>query len=406
MVSRRFIALFASNLASLPVSLILTALLLRYLGVAGFGEVAWISAVLLLLGNILMETLQSFTLAGSARTHLINQLAGKPAMLTAIATAALALLGWMIWGADAYPLVNLGVVAGCLIPSMGLTGVIWAELRNRDDYLMPNLINRILQAGVLLAGCTVLHHLNMLSVPTTLTLYALASLLTLLLLAAYQPGVADPADWNPTGRLISYFKDNTITISAPQITLILPGFFVGPETLAVLRVAQQMANLSLLLPTSLYYVYMPRLVQAFNAGLTPDYVAAMRFLRVWGSVALALAMAAAVILAPVVAFLFPGVDMRQTYQIFLLLSLGNLAATAFGPANHVLSLIGRVEFNFRLMLITVSILSVGGAFMMAMGADILYFIGLTALTTMVVKIVAHVELNKRIGKVEDPRCME
>lgn len=397
MVSRRFIALFASNVASLPVSLILTALLLRYLGVAGFGEVAWLSAVLLLLGNILLETLQSFTLAGSPRTYLVSQLAGKTSMLTTIAMMALALLGWLVWGADAYPLANLCIVAAVLIPSMGLTGVIWAELRNRGDFLMPNLINRILQAGVLLAGSTALHHWGLLSVPTTVALYGLAGLLTLLLLAAYQPALADPDAWNPTGRLFSYFKDSTLTISAPQITLILPGFFVGAEALAVLRVAQQMANLSLLLPTSLYYIYMPRLVQAFNARLIPDYTAAMRFLRLWGSGALALTVGAAVVLSPVVAYLFAGVDLRQTYQIFLLLSLGNLAATAVGPTNHLLSLIGRVEFNFRLMLITLGCLAAGGVFVMAIGADIRYFIGLTALTTIVAKTIAHVELNRDLG---------
>jgi O-antigen/teichoic acid export membrane protein len=398
MVSRRFLALFASNLVSLPISLVLTALLLRYLGVAGFGQVAWLSAVLLLGGNIALETLQSFTLAGSPRTHLVAQLMGKGPMLVGVGSAGLALLGWMIWGAQTYAMANLAIVAMVLIVTMGLTGVIWAELRNRDDYLVPNLISRLVQACVLLAGSTLLHHWGMLSVHTTLTLYAVASVLTLLLLTAYQPSLPDAVAWvmgRQTGRLFSYFKDNALTITAPQITLILPGFFVGPETLAVLRVAQQMANLSLLLPTSIYYIYVPRLVQTFKAHALAPYRAAMRFVRLWGTASLLFAIGAAVILTPIVGRLFSGVDMTQTYTLFLWLSVGNMAAAALGPTNQVLSLIGRVDFNFHLMVVSTAAMGVMGGLVMGMGADIVYFIALTALSTTLVKIVAQRELTKQ-----------
>jgi O-antigen/teichoic acid export membrane protein len=285
-----------------------------------------------------------------------------------------------------------------LIITMGLTGVIWAELRNRDDYLVPNLISRLVQACVLLAGSTLLHHWGMLSVHTTLTLYAVASVLTLLLLTAYQPSLPDAVAWvmgRQTGRLFSYFKDNALTITAPQITLILPGFFVGPETLAVLRVAQQMANLSLLLPTSIYYIYVPRLVQAFKAHALAPYRAAMRFVRLWGTASLLFAIGAAVILTPIVGRLFSGVDMTQTYTLFLWLSVGNMAAAALGPTNQVLSLIGRVDFNFHLMVVSTAAMGVMGGLVMGMGADIVYFIALTALSTTLVKIVAQRELTKQ-----------
>ena len=397
MGKRRFIVLFASNLLSLPLNLVLSALLLRYLGVAKFGQIAWLSAILLLLGNIGLETLQSFTLAGPSRTDLIGQFIRKRRMLIALGISVIFQIAWTIWAAVIYPLLNLFLVAGILITTMGLIGVVWAELRNRGDYLIPNIINRLLQSGVLLLGSVILHHFAVLSVPSTLGLYALASTLTLFMLVAYQTPVNLPEDWQATRKLISYFKDNTITISAPQVALILPGFFVASETLAVLRVALQMSNLSLLLPTSLYYIYVPRLVQSFKARRLPDYTTAMRFVRLWGTLSLALAIAAAVVLQPAVAFIFPGVDMGLTYQVFLIVSLGNLLATALGPTNQVLSLIGKVEFNFHLMLVTVGCLIVGGSFVMAVGLNILYFIGLTAVTTMVVKVVAYKVLDREVG---------
>ena len=158
-----------------------------------------------------------------------------------------------------------------------------------------------------------------------------------------------------------------------------------------------MSNLSLLLPTSLYYIYVPRLVQSFKARRLPDYTTAMRFVRLWGTLSLALAIAAAVVLQPAVAFIFPGVDMGLTYQVFLIVSLGNLLATALGPTNQVLSLIGKVEFNFHLMLVTIGCLIVGGGFVMAVGLNILYFIGLTAVTTMIVKVVAYKVLDREVG---------
>ncbi len=396
MARRRFIALFASNLLSLPLNLVISALLLRYLGVAAFGQIAWISAILLLLGNIVLETMQSFTLAGPRRTDLIRQISSKLHMVLGLAGVIILQSGWIIWGAALYPFANIVVVSVVLIATMGVIGVIWAELRNRDDYLVPNLINRLLQAVVLVLGCVLLHVWALLTVASTLGLYALASTVTLFTLVVYLPPAANAERWVPTRRVFSYFKDNAITMSAPQIALILPGFFVAAEVLAVLRVALQMANLSLLLPTSLYYIYVPRLVQSYKSRL-PDYHTAMRFVRLWGTVSLLFAIVAAIILHRVVEFVFPGVDMTLTYQVFLVVSLGNLLATALGPTNHVLSLTGQVEFNFRLTLVTVGCLIVGGGFVMAVGLNILYFIGLTAVTTIVVKVVAFRALNTALG---------
>jgi hypothetical protein len=149
------------------------------------------------------------------------------------------------------------------------------------------------------------------------------------------------------------------------------------------------------LPTSIYYIYVPRLVQAFKAHALAPYRAAMRFVRLWGTASLLFAIGAAVILTPIVGRLFSGVDMTQTYTLFLWLSVGNMAAAALGPTNQVLSLIGRVDFNFHLMVVSTAAMGVMGGLVMGMGADIVYFIALTALSTTLVKIVAQRELTKQ-----------
>jgi O-antigen/teichoic acid export membrane protein len=390
------VSLFGTNILSVPLSLLFSALLLRYLGAAEFGAFAWWSAVLLLLGNITLETFQSFTLAGPSQTNFIQQITTKPFVIICLIICLIMLIIWMVAGAGLYPWANLTIVGIILIICYGFIGIIWAELRHCEKYLLPNFANRVLQSGVLLLGSVILEEFDYISVPTVLVLFAISSILVLLIIVIHQKPVLNNEVWAPNRRLLSFLKDNAITTSGPQIVLILPGFFIAPELLAALRIAIQMSNLSLLLPTSLYYIYLPRLVGYFNSGPARQYVSEMMLVRRWGTLSLLFAIAAAMFLNPIVATVFPDVDIWSVFEMFLLLSVGNVLAATMGPANRILSLTGRVELNFRLMFAAAISLILGALVIFSLGVDVKFFLFFSTITTVIVKFVAHSSLQSLV----------
>ncbi len=374
--SYAFVVLVAGAALSLGVQLGTV----RLIGAESFGifvyVISWVTVLAYIstlgLNTSLLRLLPTYRVQGDwTRAHGVMRFAFRGGTLTGIAVAALAI------GAERLVLHTQGELARALligaivVPLMTLRLIGASALRAFGAIIVSMLPERILRdsVGFLILAALVLGGLAPPDAVTAMAATLATAIITLLfiqrfLISRRPPELVSAApcyairDWlRPAVSLTLIMLADTIMSRAGILIIGLRNDALG---VAIFAVAFNLAQLVALPRMALSALFAPTVSALFARG---DMVALQRLMARSAALSLAFTLLIALPLIAGAPFLLPwfGPQFVTSYPVLIVLVLGQLAAAAAGPQQHLFTMTGHERQGATLMAISAAATIVGAA---------------------------------------------
>lgn len=348
------------KLLSLPLTLVTSILLARGLGPQGYGQYAFVMAVISMLALPIGPGLGQLVTREVARFQhgeewgLFRGLLRRAHQFVALGSALMIAGVAIVSASNAQWVVNdrwtLFFIASLMLPLLGLNALRSSTLRGLRHVFQAQLPELLVRPGFHLLIVGVLLALSILNPATALVSQiaatALAFLLGVWLLGLYRPTevrLADPAYWNMewARAMLPFTLLAAVGTMNAQIGILALGWLGTDQDVAALKVAQSAAMLVMLSLAIVNMVIGPHIARAHREGnKTQLQQLSRQSARAALAVSLPIALPLIFIGGPIIGFVFGEAYAEMSTWPLVILAIGQLVNVAFGSVGLFLTMTG------------------------------------------------------------------